>query len=111
MPVFERTVVSRFASFMSMDQPTALQFISVCIIDDAIEFGGASSLRYIPQVLPFLICNLGSEDLGLQQSSTYGIAQVRVSISRLPFLVITAPNLWSKPDLATGSTACHRGAS
>ena len=75
MPVFESKVVAPLAPYLSSEQPVPLQIIAVCMLDDAIEFGGASGHKYIPQTLSSLYNNLTSEDTILQQSSVYGIGQ------------------------------------
>jgi hypothetical protein len=49
--------------------------MAVCLIDDVIEFGGASAHKYIPQCLQVFAANLrNSEHTVLKQPSAYGIA-------------------------------------
>jgi hypothetical protein len=88
MPVFDSLIVPAFASYLPADQPSPLQIVAVCLIDDAIEFGGAEAHKYIPQGLVTFSRGMMSEDLVLKQSSVYGIAQ---AVRSAPLIV--APHL------------------
>lgn len=76
MPVFDGSMATSFAPYLDPSQPEALQIVAICIVDDAIEFGGAGAHRYIPQVVPIFLRNLSSQNVVLRQCSAYGIAQV-----------------------------------
>ena len=95
MPVFDSLVVPAFAPFLAEGQPPALQIVAVCLIDDAIEFGGEGSLKYIPQALTAFSRGMLSEELVLRQSSVYGIAQAARMAPQLvaPFLSTLIPHL------------------
>ena len=45
------------------------------MVDDVIEFGGASAHKYIPQMIPIFLHNFHSTNHILRQCSTYGLAQ------------------------------------
>jgi hypothetical protein len=75
MSVFDTLVVPAFAPYLAADQPIPLQIVAVCLIDDAIEFGGAEACKYVPQALATFSRGAQSEDNVLRQSSVYGIAQ------------------------------------
>ena len=95
MPVFDTLVVPIFAPYLAEGQPTALQIVAVCLIDDAIEFGGAGSVKYIPQALVAFSRGMLSEELVLRQSSVYGIAQASRVAPQIvgPFLATLVPHL------------------
>ena len=77
MPVFDQLVVPAFAPYLAAEQPEALQAIAVCLIDDALEFGGVdSAAKYYPQALVTFARTMKSEDIVLRQSSVYGLAQI-----------------------------------
>ena len=103
MAIFDSTVATKFAPYLSNDQPNALQIIAVCMLDDAIEFGGATAHKYIPQVMNAFVNNLSSEDSVLRQSSAYGLAQiVRVApqyiIPQFQTVVQSLISLATSPD-------------
>ena len=75
MPLFDSIVAPAFAPYLSTRQSPSLQAIAVCLLDDAVEFGGASSHKYIASLLPTLMENTTAKHLVLRQSSTYGIAK------------------------------------
>lgn len=75
MDYFDQTVAPAFSVYLSPSQPEALQAVAVCLVDDAIEFGGSSSLKYISNMLPVLLRNSQSEHVTLRQCSVYGIAK------------------------------------
>ena len=52
-----------------------VQILAICAVDDAIEFGGVLSHKYIQQLLPLFLNNMKAEDNVLRQCSIYGIAQ------------------------------------
>ena len=75
MPVFDSMIVPMFAPYLAAEQPTALQIIAVCLIDDAIEFGGEAAMKYVPHALTSFCRGMRSDDSVLRQSSVYGMAQ------------------------------------
>jgi len=77
MPLFDSLVVGAFSPYLSPRQPPSLQAIAVCLLDDAIEFGGEASHKYIASLLPVLIANtsISVSHAVLRQSSSYGIAR------------------------------------
>lgn len=75
MPVFDSSIAPAFSMYLASSQPEALQIMAVCMIDDAIEFGGSSAHKYIPQSLQVFANNLSSGNNLLRQCSSYGIAQ------------------------------------
>lgn len=75
MQIFDAQIAPVFANYLAPSQPEGLQFMAVCLIDDVIEFGGASAHKYIPQCLQVFAANLrNSEHTVLKQPSAYGIA-------------------------------------
>ena len=95
MPVFDTLIVPVFAPYLSATQPVSLQIVAVCLIDDAIEFGGEGAMKYISQALPSFSRGMLSDDPVLRQSSVYGIAQAaRVAPEIVsPFLEGLMPQL------------------
>eukprot|EP01038_Epipyxis_sp_PR26KG_P010303 gene10303-13849_t len=75
MGLFDQLIVPAFSPYLQSSQPQSLQAIAVCLIDDAIEFGGNSSQKYIPTLIPVLLNNFNSDHLILKQSSVYGVAK------------------------------------
>lgn len=75
MAVFQQRLLPAFAPYFASNQPTKLQILSICLLDDAIEFGNGNIEQYIPQLVPILEGNMFAEDLVLRQCSVYGIAQ------------------------------------
>lgn len=75
MPMFDSLVAPAFAPYLATSQSPSLQAIAVCLLDDALEFGGVSSHKYIASLLPTLMENTTAKHLVLRQSSTYGIAK------------------------------------
>jgi len=49
MNIFDSTISSKFAPFLSSSHPESLQIIAICLIDDALEFGGKAAQKYVPQ--------------------------------------------------------------
>ena len=77
MPYFDSLIAPAFGPYLSPQQPESLQVVAICMVDDAIEFGGASAHKYIAQSLTILLNNCcNSEHLALKQCSMYGIAQI-----------------------------------
>ncbi len=75
MPIFDKLVAPSFSSYLSPEQPQALQIMASCLIDDAIEFGGASAHKYLPSVVKVFFMNSQIEDnTVLRQCSMYGLA-------------------------------------
>lgn len=62
-------------SFISLFLCYVEQAITVCLLDDVIEFGGESAKVYVGPALPVFLRNIQSEHQVLRQSSMYGIAQ------------------------------------
>ncbi len=75
MPTFDAVIAPAFSVYLAPQHPVSLQIIAVCLVDDAIEFGGAAALKYIPTLLPALLRNIASPDHVLRQCSVYGIAR------------------------------------
>lgn len=77
MPYFDSLIAPAFGPYLSPSQPESLQVVAICMIDDAIEFGGAFAHKYIAQSLPILLHNcVNTANPLLKQCSIYGIAQV-----------------------------------
>jgi hypothetical protein len=76
MPLCEQRIIPAFASFLTPEQPVKLQILAVCMLDDAIEFGGQAMMKYLPQIIPYFENNFFVEDKILRQCSVYGIAQI-----------------------------------
>ena len=112
MPVFESLIVPLFAPYLSPDQPTSLQIVSICLIDDAIEFGGEGALKYIPNALNAFIKGSKSDDLVLRQSSVYGIAQAARAAPQIigPQLTVIMPLLVALVTDPTASEDDNEGA-
>jgi hypothetical protein len=83
MSTFDSAVAPSFAPFLHPRQPQSLQAIAVCLLDDAIEFGGSLAHKYIASLLPQLIENTKATHLVLRQSSTYGIAMAIVAAPQI----------------------------
>merc|ERR1711871_348359 len=103
MEIFDSTVATKFAPYLSNDQPSALQIIAVCMLDGAIEFGGATAHKYIPQVIGAFVNNLSSEDSVLRQSSAYGLAQIirvapQFAVPEFQSIVQSLINLATSPE-------------
>jgi hypothetical protein len=80
MPFIDQHVAPHFAPYLSSTQPKALQVISVCLVDDIIEYGGPEACqKYIPHCLPIFLKNTSlkssAHTSGLRQCSVYGLAQ------------------------------------
>lgn len=86
MPIFDSLVAPAFSPYLSNKQPESLQVVAVCLLDDAIEFGGSAGHKYIEQLIPVLIQNTKSDNNILRQSSTFGIAKA----------IIVAPHIISR---------------
>jgi importin-5 len=74
MNIFDSIIAPAFATYLSPQQPPALQAIACCLIDDALEYGGDSAWKYIPNVVPLLLLCSQSDDKILIQCSLYGLA-------------------------------------
>ena len=82
--IFVNNIAPHFLKYMkpidnkvsNNDNDKALQVIAICMIDDAIEYGGVSMNQYLENSLPIFLNNLNQKHVGLLQSSTYGIAQI-----------------------------------
>jgi hypothetical protein len=79
MPMFDAVIAPAFSAYLADDHPAALQIIAVCLVDDAIEFGGEPALKYVPTLLVTLMGKLASTDNVLRQCSVYGIARAAYS--------------------------------
>lgn len=86
--VFDEVVAPAFSSYLSPGQPAAMQAIACCLIDDALEYGGASASKYVPSVAPLLMLATQSDDTILVQSALYGlgVAAKLYPTQMLPFL-------------------------
>jgi len=111
MPIFDQTVAPMYSSFLAADQPTSLQIVAVCLIDDVIEFGGASGLKYIPTMVPVFLRNLQSEHPVLRQSSAYGIAQAAKAAPEIfsQFLNVAVPALLALVNAANARDEENEG--
>jgi hypothetical protein len=76
MPYFDQAVAPYFVQFLDGKTPPGLQVISVCLIDDVLEYGGASGQRYSENCLSQFLQNLQADHAVLRQCSSYGIAQI-----------------------------------
>ncbi len=79
MPTFDAVIAPAFSTYLQPHNPASLQIIAVCLVDDAIEFGGEPALKYIPSLVSTLLGNLSSSDNVLRQCSMYGIARAAYS--------------------------------
>jgi hypothetical protein len=100
MPIFDAVIAPAFAPYLSSKQPTALQILAVCVVDDAIEFGGTIAHKYIPQALSVFLGNVDSPQL--KQCSVYGIAvALRANpdacMSSLPAIMAALSKILSAP--------------
>lgn len=73
MGTFDKVIAPSFSSYLSPEQPTSLQIMASCLIDDCIEFGGASAQKYIPNVANVFLMNSQAENEVLRQCSMYGL--------------------------------------
>jgi hypothetical protein len=96
MGCFDSFVAPAFAPYLVNTAPQALQTVAVCLVDDAIEFGGDAGHKYIQSLLPTLMGNFASDHTVLQQSSVYGVAKaVLVSPSVIePYIPMLVPALF-----------------
>ncbi len=80
MPVFDKMIAPAFLTYLSSDQPLALQTIVCCLMDDVIEFGGAEAYKYLPQLIPTYLMNTQLADNDethlLRQCSMYGLGMM-----------------------------------
>jgi hypothetical protein len=76
MLLFDSLIMPFFAPYLSPTQPEALQVIAICMIDDAIEFGGEGAVKYISASLDIFTNNIKSDHLVVKQCSVYGISQI-----------------------------------
>ena len=74
MPIFDSAIAPALTQYLAPNHPEGLQVVAVCMIDDAIEFGGSMAYKYIPQALTVFLKNISSKSALLRQCSTYGIA-------------------------------------
>lgn len=77
MPFIDQHIAPHFASYLSPSQPKALQVISVCLLDDIIEFGGDEACqKFLPHCIHIFIQNVKTSTYPLlRQCSSYGLAQ------------------------------------
>jgi hypothetical protein len=57
MPEFDHFIAPAFSPYLSEHHPPALQVVAIFLVDDVVEFGGAGSHKYLPQLLPVFIRN------------------------------------------------------
>jgi hypothetical protein len=75
VPVFDRMLAPSFSSYLEPHQPQVLQILATSLIDDAIEFGGVETVKYVMGVANALFANTQCEDNDtLRQCSLYGLA-------------------------------------
>ncbi|CAM9098384.1 unnamed protein product, partial [Ectocarpus fasciculatus] len=103
MPLFDSTIAGAFSPYLSPKQPQALQVAAICMVDDAIEYGGSMAFKYIPPALNQFVANIDSDHPTLRQCSVYGIAvALRVApeccISVFPRVLQALTKLVSLPD-------------
>ena len=75
MPFFDASIAPSFAPYLQPNAAPGLQAVAVCLVDDALEFGGASGQKYLGNLLPTLLGNFLSEHGMLAQSCVYGVAR------------------------------------
>ena len=115
LSIFEQQILSIFITYSNYNNnhPVSLQILSICMLDDAIEYGlgglclnnstdkmsiddnaGQVLLSYLPQLFNIFEHNmLSSDDNTLKQCSIYGIAQIIRVVA--PSLVIPhLPNIF-----------------
>jgi hypothetical protein len=76
MPMFDTLIAPTFGPYMQPTVNEHFQIVACCMVDDALEFGGAAAAKYVPQALATFTGNLASDNLVLRQCSGYGIAQI-----------------------------------
>lgn len=76
MPFVDQNVAPHFAPYLAPSHPKTLQVVSVCLLDDIIEYGGDQACqKYLPHSINTFLKNLKSSHLVLRQCSAYGLAQ------------------------------------
>jgi hypothetical protein len=76
MNLFDTAIAPAFSTYLSSNQPLALQRMVSCLLDDIIEFSGENGKKYIPSLLPIFLMNSQSTDLLLRQCSMYGLGMM-----------------------------------
>lgn len=93
MPFIESNIAPHFSSYLQSTQPKSLQIMSICLLDDMLEYGGDVSKKYIPHCIEVFLRNMkNSQNSVLRQCSVYGIAQMlryspELCISRLSQII------------------------
>jgi len=75
MTEFDHFIAPAFSPYLRADHPVALQVVAVYLVDDVIEFGGASAHKYIPSLLSTFMYNAKSTNKQLRQCSVFGLAK------------------------------------
>eukprot|EP00981_Chlorochromonas_danica_P002067 scaffold420_cov169-Ochromonas_danica.AAC.27 len=84
MPIFDQVVAPAFSAYLQADKAVPLQILACSLLDDALEFGGEATWKYLPMILPIFLRNamgvikedLEDDDLVLVQCSVYGLAVI-----------------------------------
>lgn len=83
MTEFDHFIAPAFSPYLRADHPVALQVVAVYLVDDVVEFGGASAHKYIPSLLSTFMNNAKSTHKQLRQCSVFGLAKT----------ILVAPNM------------------
>lgn len=83
MTEFDHFIAPAFSPYLRPDHPVALQIVAVYLVDDVIEFGGATAQKYIPSLLSTFTNNAKSANKQLRQCSVFGLAKA----------ILVAPNM------------------
>jgi len=82
--IFDNNVGHFFSPFLSVNiKDKRAAYAAVCLYDDMVEFGGFTSRKYAPQLLPTCLQGLYSADEDLKRVCIYGIIQVVRKIPEL----------------------------
>lgn len=76
MPFFDATIAPLFAPYLQPNVSEHFQIVACCMVDDALEFGGAQASKYLGTALGVFMANVHSENNVLRQCSSYGLAQI-----------------------------------
>ncbi len=76
MPFFDATIAPMFAPYLQPTVSEHFQIVACCMVDDALEFGGAAASKYVGTALSVFMANVHSDNNVLRQCSSYGLAQV-----------------------------------
>ena len=73
---FDRHVAPLYGQFLNPAAPATLRHNAICLYDDMLEFGGASSMKYLNTLAPLLVSGLDAEEAWERQACVYGIMQM-----------------------------------